>query len=183
MIVFETPRLILRPRGLEHLEACVAINSDPEVMRYVGPVWPPAQQREHLTRQFATDRGEGLGHWAIFRKTAPEEMLGWALLVPLEGTDAVQIGYRLKRAAWGDGIATEAGQRLVAHGLETLRLPSLAAWTHPDNAGSKGVLIKLGFVPDGPYEENGEVRDLYRLTPAARQPWAKLASMAGGGAS
>ena len=53
----------------------------------------------------------------------------------------------------------------------------------PASGSGPGVLIKLGFVPDGPYEENGEVRDLYRLTPAARQPWAKLASMAGGGAS
>ncbi|CAN5855723.1 GNAT family N-acetyltransferase [soil metagenome] len=170
MSVFETERLILRPRGLEHLEACVAINSDPEVMRYVGPVWPPAHQRAHLIRQFATARGEGLGHWAIFRKTAPEEVLGWVLLVPLEGTDAIQIGYRLKRAAWGDGIATEAAQRLVAHGLDTLGLTGLAAWTHPQNAGSKRVLSKLGFVPDGQYEDDGQVQDLYRLTPAARQP-------------
>lgn len=170
MSVWETARLILRPRGPEHLEACVAINSDPEVMRYLGPVWPAAQQRVRLTRQLTTDWGQGLGYWAIFRKTAPEEMLGWGLLVPLEGTDEIQLGYRLKRAAWGDGIATEAGRRLVAHGLETLRLPGLAAWTHPQNAGSKGVLTKLGFVPDGQYDDNGQVQDLYRLTPAARQP-------------
>lgn len=169
MTVFETPRLILRPRGPEHLEACLAINADPEVMRYLGPVWPAAQQRTHLTRQLSTDLGPGLGYWAIFRKTAPEEMLGWVLLVPLEGTDQIQLGYRLKRAAWGDGIASEAGRAIVAHGLETLGLPSLAAWTHPDNAGSKGVLTKLGFSPAGQYEDNGQVRDLYRLTPAARQ--------------
>ena len=170
MSIFETQRLILRPRGPAHLQACVAINSDPEVMRYLGPVWPAAQQRVHLTRQFATDWGEGLGYRAIFRKSGPEEMLGWVGLVPLEGTEDIQIAYRLKRSAWGDGIATEAGQRLVEHGLVTLRLPGLAAWVHPDNAGSKGVLGKLGFAPDGQYEDNGQVQDLYRLTPAARQP-------------
>lgn len=170
MSVFETPRLVLRPRGPEHLEACVAINSDPEVMRYLGPVWPPAQQRAHLTRQFSTDWGPGLGYWAIFRKTAPDEMLGWVGLVPLEGTDEIQIAYRLKRSAWGDGIATEAGARLVAHDLEILGLPSLVAWTRPENRGSKGVLAKLGFEPAGQYEDNGQVQDLYRLTPAARQP-------------
>ena len=58
----------------------------------------------------------------------------------------------------------------MAHGLETLWLPGLAAWTHPQNSGSKAVLTKLGFVPDGHYEDNGQVQDLYRLTPAARQP-------------
>ncbi len=170
MSAFETERLILRPRGPEHLEACVAINTDPKVMRYLGPVWPAAQQRAHLTRQFTRAWPPGLGYWAIFRKAAPEEMLGWVLLVPLEGTDAIQIGYRLKRAAWGDGIATEAGRRLVDHAIETLGLPSLAAWTHPQNIGSKGVLTKLGFVPDGQYEDDGQLQDLYRLTPAARQP-------------
>ena len=170
MAAFETERLVLRPRTLEHLEACLAINSDPEVMRYLGPVWPSAQQRAHLAAQLTRDWGEGLGYWAIFRKAAPEDMLGWVLLAPLEGTDEVQIGYRLKRSAWGDGIATEAGRRIVAHGLETLGLPGLAAWTHPQNAGSKGVLAKLGFVPDGQYEDNGQTQDLYRLTPAARQP-------------
>lgn len=167
---WETARLILRPRGPEHLDACLAINSDPEVMRYLGPVWPAAQQRVRLARQFATDWGEGLGHWAIFRKAASDEMLGWVLLVPLEGTEEIQLGYRLKRSAWGDGIATEAGRRLVEHGLKTLRLPSLAAWTHPQNVGSKGVLTKLGFIPDGQYEDNGQLQDLYRLTPDARQP-------------
>ncbi|WP_421934888.1 GNAT family N-acetyltransferase [Phenylobacterium sp.] len=170
MAVFETPRLVLRPRGPEHLEACLAINGDPEVMRYLGPVWPAAQQRAHLTRQFTTDWGAGLGYWAIFRKAAPDDMLGWVTLVPLEGTGEIQIGYRLKRSAWGDGIATEAGRRLVVHGLETLGLPSLAAWVHPENVGSKGVLTKLGFAPAGQYEDNGQVQDLYRLTPAARQP-------------
>lgn len=169
MTNLETPRLVLRPRGPEHLEACVAINSDPEVMRHLGPVWPPAQQRAHLTRQFSTDWGPGLGYWAIFRRAAPDEMLGWVGLVPLEGTDEIQIAYRLKRSAWGDGIATEAGARLVAHGLETLGLPSLVAWTHPENRGSKGVLAKLGFEPTGRYADNGKMQDFYRLTPAARQ--------------
>lgn len=170
MSVLETERLILRPRGLEHLEACVAINIDPEVMAYLGPVWPAARQRLHLTRQLTRQWPPGLGYWAIFRKAAPDEMLGWALLVPLEGTDEIQLGYRLKRSAWGEGIATEAGRRLVTHGLETLALPGLAAWTHPQNAGSKRVLTKLGFLPDGQYEDDGQVQDLYRLTPAARQP-------------
>ncbi|MDO9249194.1 MAG: hypothetical protein Q7U11_22265, partial [Phenylobacterium sp.] len=61
MSVWETARLILRRRGPEHLEACVAINSDPEVMRYLGPVWPATQQRVRLTRQLTTDWGQGLG--------------------------------------------------------------------------------------------------------------------------
>ena len=162
MPAFETPRLILRPRGLEHLEACLAINRDPEVMTYLGPIWPVAQQRERLERQLAARWGEGLGYWAIFRKTTPDEMLGWVLLVPLEGTSDLQLGYRLKRAAWGDGIATEASAALITHAQKTLGLTTLTAWTHPENAGSQRVLVKLGFEPDGHYDDDGLIQALFR---------------------
>ncbi len=45
---FSTERLILRPRGLQDLEASIRINSDPEVMKFLGAVWPPEKQRQHL---------------------------------------------------------------------------------------------------------------------------------------
>jgi RimJ/RimL family protein N-acetyltransferase len=58
---FETERLVLRSRGPEDLEACVAINGDPQVMTYLGRPWPPERQRVHLAGQMARDWGPGLG--------------------------------------------------------------------------------------------------------------------------
>lgn len=159
---FVTDRLILRPRQLSDLEDSIAINSDPEVMRYLGAVWPPERQRAHLSAQIATDFGEGLGYWSLFEQSAPDQMLGWALLTPLPGTEDVQIGYRLRRDAWGRGIATEAAARLADYAFSDLRLPALAASVHPENLGSQRVLAKLGLTDAGPYEAGGKIERLYR---------------------
>jgi RimJ/RimL family protein N-acetyltransferase len=159
---FQTARLQLRPRRLSDLDASIAINSDPDVMRYLGAVWPPERQRAHLTAQIGTDFGEGLGYWSLFERTAPATLLGWALLTPLPGSDDVQIGYRLRKDAWGRGVATEAAARLLDHAFQTLGLPALAASVHPDNLGSQRVLAKLGLSDVGTYEAGGKVERLYR---------------------
>ena len=159
---FTTDRLILRPRQASDLEDSVAINRDPEVMRYLGAVWPPERQRAHLSAQIDTDFGDGLGYWSVFEQAAPDRMLGWALLTPLPGTDDVQIGYRLRRDAWGRGIATEAGARLMDHAFTGIGLPALAASVDPDNLGSQRVLAKLGFADAGTYEAGGKIERLYR---------------------
>ena len=159
---FTTERLILRPRQASDLDASVAVNSDPEVMRYLGAVWPPERQRAHLSAQIDTDFGEGLGYWSLFENAAPEQMLGWALLTPLPATDDVQIGYRLRRDAWGRGIATEAAGRLMEHAFSSLKLPALAATVHPENVGSQRVMAKLDFTDVGTYEAGGKVERLYR---------------------
>jgi RimJ/RimL family protein N-acetyltransferase len=148
---FETERLILRARGLDDLEACVAINSDPRVMTYLGTPWPLERQRVHLSRQMDADWGPGLGYWSIFRREAPGDLLGWAGVVPVGDGPEVQLAYRLKPDAWGAGIATEAASRVLAHAFGTLALPCVVALIHPDNGGSQNVIAKLGFSRDGDY--------------------------------
>lgn len=159
---FDTARLRLRPRRIGDLEASIAINSDPEVMRYLGAVWPPDRQHAHLSAQIEADFGEGLGYWSLFEHGAPDQMLGWVLLTPLPDTPDIQIGYRLRRDAWGRGLASEAGARIVDHAFKTVGLPALAATVHPENAGSRRVLSKLGLVDVGTYEAGGKVERLYR---------------------
>lgn len=148
---FETERLTLRARGLEDLEACVSINSDPRVMTYLGTPWPSERQRAHLSGQMATDWGPGLGYWSIFRRESPDDLLGWTGLVAVGNGPDIQIAYRLKPEAWGDGIATEASRRVLAHAFETLALPCAVALIHPDNRASQAVIAKLGFARDGDY--------------------------------
>lgn len=54
---FTTDRLILRPRQASDLEDSVAINRDPEVMRYLGAVWPPERQQRVLAKLGFADAG------------------------------------------------------------------------------------------------------------------------------
>ena len=61
----------------------------------------------------------------------------------------IEIGWRLVRAAWGRGYATEAARPVLDHALYSLRLPRVVADIDPTNTGSISVARKLGLIPDG----------------------------------
>ena len=63
----------------------------------------------------------------------------------MEGSAEIEVGFRLRRASWGRGIATEAGARLLAYGFEELGLARIVGVARPENAASIRVLRKLGF--------------------------------------
>jgi RimJ/RimL family protein N-acetyltransferase len=71
--------------------------------------------------------------------------LGWCCLVPLEDSGLIEIGYRYVRAAWGQGVATEAGRAVLDHGFRALGLDPIVAVARPENLASRRVLEKLGL--------------------------------------
>ncbi|CAN0620165.1 [ribosomal protein S5]-alanine N-acetyltransferase [Burkholderia multivorans] len=145
---FETARLWLRPRVLADLDACVAMDRDPEVTRYIaGPWHDPVEHRRFVAHRIKRDYPPGLGYWSIFEKGAPGTFVGWVLLIPdfAGGARDVEIGWRLVRAAWGRGIASEAAAVLVRHAFDTVRLPRLVADIAAANANSLNVARKLGM--------------------------------------
>jgi len=60
---------------------------------------------------------------------------------------AVEVGWRLRREAWGKGFATEGGQAALEHGFDRLGLSEVIALVHPENARSAGVAERLGMRP------------------------------------
>lgn len=165
---FETERLRLRPRVLADLDACLAMDRDPEVTRHIaGPWHDPDEHRRFVTHRITRDYPSGLGYWSIFEKAAPDAFVGWVLLIPdfAGGARDIEIGWRLVRAAWGRGIASEAAAALVRHAFDTVRLPRVVADIAAANAGSLNVARKLGMrrvgvVQDGiPYVRHRLERD------------------------
>lgn len=99
---FETARLRLRPRVLADLDACLAMDRDPEVTRHIaGPWHDPDEHRRFVTHRITRDYPSGLGYWSIFEKAAPDAFVGWVLLIPdfAGGARDIKIGWRLVRAA------------------------------------------------------------------------------------
>ncbi|MGQ9364998.1 GNAT family N-acetyltransferase [Azospirillum sp. ST 5-10] len=141
-----TGRLRLRPRAPADLEACLDMDADPEVMRHAGGAWTDAAAyRDHLRQRLALAWPAGLGYWSAFTKT-DGRFVGWIALIPLEEEEgAVEIGWRLRRDAWGNGFATEAAAAVIGHAFATLGLHRLVATTHPENAASVRVAERLGF--------------------------------------
>jgi RimJ/RimL family protein N-acetyltransferase len=56
-----------------------------------------------------------------------------------------ELGYRFRRAAWGQGYATEGGRALVAHGFERVGTDKISARTLAANRGSRRVMEKCGL--------------------------------------
>ncbi|WP_306028735.1 GNAT family N-acetyltransferase [Stappia sp. MMSF_3263] len=147
---FSTERLFLRPRTIADLGACLAMDRDPEVTRFVAGPWADPKAHEAFVRaRMLRDWGAGLGYWSIAARAAPDRFLGWILLLPLDGEEpGIEIGWRLARAAWGHGYASEAACPIVAHAFNTLLLSRIIAEINPGNAGSIRVAEKIGMQRD-----------------------------------
>lgn len=144
---FTTARLTLRPRILDDLQACLTMNSDPEVTKFIpGPWSDPVQHEAFVRRLIEADFGPGLGYWSVFPHEAPDRFLGWVLLTPTESAGGqVEIGWRFRRDAWGKGFATEAAKVVLEYGLNTLGLHRVIACIKPENLASMRVATKIGM--------------------------------------
>ena len=160
----ETARLRLYPPRLADLEARLAMDRDPEVMRFIRPV----SEDIEADRQQLRERIQGLVEphqhfWHVERRDRPG-FLGWCGVFALEDSGLIEIGYRYVRAAWGEGIATEAAAAVLDYGFRALGIDPIVAVTHPDNRGSQGVLRKIGLRPAGQAFHYGQDLAFFRLS-------------------
>ncbi|MGF1628399.1 MAG: GNAT family N-acetyltransferase [Kiloniellaceae bacterium] len=166
MEAFETARLLLRPRRPEDFDACLAMDSDPEVIRYVGAPWRNAAEHlAFLRRRLAASYPPGLGYWVLVPREDPTQFLGWVMLHPCAVAGAeVEIGWRLKRAAWGRGYATEAAAPVLAQGFQHGTMAQVVADILPENIASMRVAEKIGLTYKGVVDYQGEPARRYSLT-------------------
>jgi RimJ/RimL family protein N-acetyltransferase len=124
----------------------------------------------------AYERFEGFGVWAAIERSTGE-FLGWFEFYPRKddaGPEEVELGYRLRRSAWGKGYATEGSRALIRKGFTELGVQRVVAETMAVNAASRRVMEKAGlryvrtFHQEWPWriegEEHGDVE--YELTKA-----------------
>jgi RimJ/RimL family protein N-acetyltransferase len=141
-----TDRLCLRLLTAAHLPELVELDADPEVMRYINGGKPNSRElyeQELLPRMLAWD-DEPYGFLAAHEA---EAFVGWFHLRPTvtPGETMLELGYRLRRSAWGRGLATEGGRALVRHAFEVLDQTAVDACADPRNAASIHVLEKCGM--------------------------------------
>jgi RimJ/RimL family protein N-acetyltransferase len=150
-----TDRLVLRDWRDDDLPAFRRLTADTEVMRYFPKTLAPDESDAMATRIRANLARDGFGFWAVSRR-GQDDFLGFVGLsrVPFVApfTPAVEVGWRLGRAGWGQGFATEAARAALAFGFTTLGLPDVVSFTVPDNRPSRRVMEKLGFTHDGAHD-------------------------------
>ena len=150
-ILLETERLVLRRVTLADLDNLARINSDPEVMRFIGngSVLTRAQSEARIRRiQKVYEFFPGLGLW-IGEEKPSRQFVGAYALIYIPKTTEVEVGYRLRKSAWGRGLATEGARALVRYGIFELGLDRVVGLTHPENDASKHVLMKSGLQARG----------------------------------
>lgn len=149
--VFESDRLIIRPRNLNDLDACLSMDRDEEVTKYIpGPWANPEKHREFVLDRMKAVYPDGLGYWSLFSKKNPNTFLGWVLLLPYPHFgDEVEIGWRLNKAYWGSGYATEAAKVILHHALTLDSVKTIVADIHQDNIASIKVAEKIGLLYSG----------------------------------
>jgi RimJ/RimL family protein N-acetyltransferase len=147
----QTPRLLLRQWRASDEEAIAAINSDPEVTRYLNRPIGPAASRAFFATVQAHWQEYGYGFWAA-ESREPKRVgrllgfigVGHPSFIP-SLAHRLEIGWRLGRMAWGRGLATEGASAVRDHVFAALQVPELISIIHPDNVRSQRVAEKLGM--------------------------------------
>ncbi|QGK72325.1 GNAT family N-acetyltransferase [Allosaccharopolyspora coralli] len=143
-----TPRLLLRQFTGDDVDSLVALDSDPEVMRYLSGGSPTPRETvrdEVLPRMLDWHaRSDSFGWWAAVGVSSGE-FLGWFEFRPEHDPATVELGYRLRTAAWGHGYATEGARALIDNGFRVLGVRRVVASTMAVNTGSRRVLEKCGL--------------------------------------
>ncbi|WP_432950481.1 GNAT family N-acetyltransferase [Kribbella sp. CA-253562] len=167
-----TERLLLRPFQASDLEPWAALNTDPEVVRYLGgePLTRAASDliAEQVNAQYAA---ENFGFLAIERRSDGAFLGACGLSREQWYPDDLQLGWRLAREHWGHGYATEAAASWLTHAFLELELPRVIAVTDTPNLRSIAVMRRLGMTFDhtAELEEDGVTFDatIYSITATA----------------
>jgi RimJ/RimL family protein N-acetyltransferase len=150
-IMLDTPRLLLRPWRDEDGAAFAAMFADPAVMEFLGP----PQDRPAIDAIVGRVRGHfdrhGFGWWATELKETGA-FIGFIGLshIGFEAnfTPAVEVGWRLASAYWGNGYATEGARAALEAGFTQIGLSEIVSITVPANVRSRRVMERIGMTHD-----------------------------------
>ncbi len=146
-----TQRLLLRRWRPQDRAPFAAMNADPAVMEHFPAPLTRAQSAALIERIEACFEHHGYGLWAL-ELPGEAPLIGFAGLapvdVPVAFAPAVEVGWRLARAFWGQGFATEAAAEAIAFGFARRDLREIVSYTAAQNARSRRVMERLGMRRD-----------------------------------
>ncbi|TNF33269.1 MAG: N-acetyltransferase [Deltaproteobacteria bacterium] len=159
-----TERLGFGTWGEDDLPLALALWGDPEVTRLIGGPFDRATVAARIARERATQAAHAIQYWPVFLRESGAHV-GCCGLRPHHAPDVPELGFHLHAAYWRQGFGREAAARVVRHAFEDLGARALFTGHHPDNAGSRALILSLGFVRDGAdhYPQTGLDHPSYRL--------------------
>lgn len=165
MTVLQTTRLTLAPCHPRDEADFISLERDPAVMRFLNGGHAVDRTHADPNATFLMPTGTE-PHVRTARYRRDDAFIGWFCLWP-ESESRAELGYRLRRTAWGQGLASEGASALVGWGFANRDYEKIIASTMAVNHGSRRVMEKIGMrhtrtVPLDPSDafagsEHGEV--------------------------
>ncbi|TFU05652.1 N-acetyltransferase [Polymorphobacter arshaanensis] len=146
--MIETARLRIRPWRDSDRAPFAEMGRDAEVMRYLGPPLSREDSDAAIDRMNVAQAAHGFCFWALEQK-ADGAFIGFCGLLPVRfdavPAGSIEAGWRLRRASWGQGYATEAARASLGWGF-ALGIESIIAFTTVANLPSQRVMQRTGMV-------------------------------------
>lgn len=152
LVYLETDRVKLVEITRDDEAKLFVLDSDPEVMRYISNGVPSSKEDVKAAIEriiILKNKHNGkFGCWAALERGSGE-FIGWFIFRPAhqeaENTKRIELGYRLKKAFWGKGLATEVSRALVEKGFREYSIDEIFAVAVKENLGSQAVMKKSGL--------------------------------------
>jgi [ribosomal protein S5]-alanine N-acetyltransferase len=166
----QSSRLGFRSWTVADLPLAFGLWGDPAVSAWLSRTLSSEEIQARLEHEIRQQEEFGIQYWPIFL-LASGEHVGCAGLRP-KAENLLELGYYLKPAFWGSGLATEAAAAVARYAFSVLNTQMLFAGHHPANRSSQRVLEKLGFERAGEefYEPSGVIEPTYLLH---RSQWSR----------
>lgn len=169
----ETTRMRLQRLTASHLDDLVELDSDPLVMRFITK-GVPSTREDYLggmLQRIAAFDDTRYGFAAAYHE---DKFIGWFHLRPsVADASVLELGYRLRRAVWGRGLATEGSMELLRYAFDELGRDCVDACADPENAASIRVMVKCGMTAAGRFQHPHAPLEVVRYL-VTRDDFARL---------
>ncbi|MDC8785834.1 GNAT family N-acetyltransferase [Roseateles koreensis] len=149
LLVQDTARLRLRAPYASDLASLYEVHADPVTNRFSpgGPLINPQEAQALLDNWAAHWETHGYGYWVITLRDQPEQVLGFGgvMVQPIEGQQGLNLYFRFRPQAWGQGYASEMAMAALALAFERVHAPAVLAVVRPANMPSRKTLERIGM--------------------------------------
>jgi len=147
----ETARLLVRPVGVPDLNDLMAVNGDPEVVRFLPyAAWAAPEDGEAWLTRMQGLEAVGQARQLVVVRRESGSVIGTLLLFRFDlASQRAELGYVLGRRHWGQGLMREALAATCAHLFDVGAVRRFEAEVNPQNEASRSLLLSLGFVHEG----------------------------------
>jgi RimJ/RimL family protein N-acetyltransferase len=144
-VILKTDRLTLRRLTAEDLQELVVIQAAPDLIRFLGP-FDDAAMANWLADVDENWHERGYGRVGLIERSTGR-LVGRSGMMFLPEFDAAELGWTLRREAWGHGYATEAAQACLRWSFAELGLERVISLIEHGNEHSQRVAARLGMRP------------------------------------